>query len=423
MMMKPMTLLIGLAVLATLISFGGCKADNDSDDVDGLEYNPPPPPTGPVGTFLQVGDLIEGRKLHEAARLANGDVIVMGGVNQSGTVLSSAEVYDYHYGTFVAVSTSMVDERERFTLTQFAGSGVLLLCGGSNSTGTLATAETCDPSTFAFTATTGSMTSPRKHHASVQLLNGNVLVCGGRDAAGTPLATCEIYDQSTDTFLACVNSMAAARADHSVTLLGNGKVLIAGGVDGAGTPLTTAEIFDTGGGAGDQGTFTATGFLPSGRAGHVARIINVGTFAGQVVLFGGYQGSAGSPVPLLTADVFDPMAAAQVGDFFSITDNMSAARFGQTVTMLTGGMKMLVVGGNGSNLPDIFDPYAATSGTITSDADFSRTIDGLGAPTAMTGISSGRSYHRATWLLNGTILLCGGEDLGTVTATAEIYNP
>jgi hypothetical protein len=424
---KHFTLAILLAVGPALLLGLGCKRDNE-DDVDGLEYSPPPPPTGPAGTYLQVGDLATGRAHHAAARLGTGNVIVLGGEDGSGTVLSSAELYDYHYGSFVPVTSAMLEARARFRFIQFSGEDRFLLCGGTDGTATLGTAELLDATDFTFTATGAAMNSPRIGHGAVQLLNGNVFICGGRDAAGTPLASCEIYDRVNDTFLACVNSMATVRADHSVTLLAGGKVLIAGGVDAAGAPLASAEIFDPAGGLGDQGTFTATGSLPSGRAGHVVWRLNVGppppsvSFAGQVVVMGGYQGSASAPVPIASAVAFDPGAGGN-GSFFSITDSMVTARLGHTATTLTGGFQALVIGGNNTNQPEIFNPYAGSTGNLPTDADFFRTMDGSSIPTAMVAVTSGRSDHTATWLINGTILICGGVDGGTATAATEIYNP
>ncbi|MHC4598521.1 MAG: Kelch repeat-containing protein [Planctomycetota bacterium] len=425
---KQLTVLILLAAGPALLLGFGCKKEK-KEDVDGLVYNPPPPPTGPAGTFLQVGDLLTGRTHHAASRLANGNVIVLGGEDATSTVLSSAELYDYHYGSFVPVTSTMLEARSRFQFIRFVGEDKYLLCGGTDGTATLATAEILDTADFSFTATAVPMISPRLNHGAVQLLNGNVFICGGRDAAGVPLVTCEIYDRANDTFLPCANSLSVARADHSVTRLSNGKVLIAGGVDSTGAPIASAEIFDPAGGLGDQGTFAATNALPSGRAGHVARLISVAppppatSFAGQVVLTGGYQGSASVPVPIASAVAFDPVAAGGVGVFSSLTNTMVTARLGHTVTTLTGGLKSLVVGGNITNQPELFDPYAGSTGTLPIDADFTRTVDAGSVNTAMTAVTSGRAYHTATWLLNGTILLCGGFDGGTVTATAEIYNP
>ncbi|MHC5078373.1 MAG: Kelch repeat-containing protein, partial [Planctomycetota bacterium] len=200
----------------------------------------------------------------------------------------------------------------------------------------------------------------------------------------------------------------------------NGKFLIAGGVDTAGNPLTSAEIFDPGTGAGDQGTFTATGALPTARAGHVAVTVPVGAYAGQVILFGGYQGNMSAPTPFSTVIAFD----RTIGMFLSIPTAMAGPRYGLTATVLTGGTQMLVVGGNDLNAPEIFDPYANGLGSgIATDAGFSRTQDGSGTDTAMTGVTQGRSFHTETWLANGTILLCGGDDGGTVTGSAELFNP
>jgi hypothetical protein len=218
--------------------------------------------------------------------------------------------------------------------------------------------------------------------------------------------------------------MAVARAEHTITALDNGKYLIAGGVDSGGTPLVSAEIFDPATGSGDQGTFAATGPLPSIRAGHAAVRVNLGAYGGEVVHFGGYQGTKASPAALNAAASFDRTANGFVGAFTAVSATMNSTRMGHTATMLTGGILILVAGGNNVNQPEIFDPYANALGAgIHNDAGFSRTKDGAGADTAMTAVTNGRSYHAAAWMNNGTVLLCGGEDGGTVIGTAEIFNP
>jgi hypothetical protein len=413
-------------ILAAAVLPAGCSED-DPPHVDGLTMQPSIP-TGPSGTFLRVGDMIQARKHHRAAMIPGGDILVAGGEDGAGQVLASAELYRYTQGgLFMAGPHPMNAARKAFCmvpLDSVSGHRILVVGGQNGASAALDSADLFDPATFQFAAVAAPMAFARTRHAAVRLPNGNVFVCGGVDAAGTPLASCEVFDVTTWAFVRTASDLSAARADHTASLLATGKVLIAGGTDAAGNALASAELFDPGAGVGDQGTFAATGNLPAARAGHVAAPVNLGTYAGQWVLLGGFQGLISAPMIRDDAVAFDPAANGGVGVFSGIVQVMDAGRRGLTATVLTGGRKFLVVGGNAVNTPEVFDSEATTTGgSLALDADFVRTRDGGGLDTAMAAVTSGRRFHEAAWLLNGTILLCGGEDGATVTATAEVYNP
>ena len=419
--------MIVLAVAAAIAALPACTKQ-EGDHIDGLQMTPPVIPAGASGTFLRVGDMIQGRKRHCAVLLPGGDVLVAGGVDGAGQTLASAEFYRYSEGgVFLGAPFPMNAPRKFFSMTPLdsVNGSKVLLCGGENgSSSALDSADLFDPATFKFDPAAGLMVSPRTRHAALRLPNGNVFLCGGANASGVPLASCEIFDPATGVFTRTTADLAAARADHTASLLPSGKVLVAGGTDAAGTAVASAEIFDPGTGSGVQGTFAATQALPGPRAGHVAAPVNLGAYGGQVVLFGGFQGAAASPTLLNGAVVFDPTGNGGVGTFAAVLHAMDSARHGLTATALTGGIKILVAGGNAANTPEIFDPYASTAGgSLALDADFTRTQDSSANPTAMAAVASGRRFHEAVWLLNGTVLLCGGEDGGTVTATSELYNP
>ncbi|GEM_PF-3569992 len=415
--------LVRLMIVALLVpGLSACSREEEKEPVDGLEITLPDPPTGPPGTFLKVGDMVQARKDFRVWQQGDGNVLVLGGKDDAGAVLDSAERYDYHEGEFRGMPYPMSDARVFFAVSPL-GDGTLLICGGTDGASTLDSVDIFDPATLEFSAATPLVT-PRSGHAALALLNNNVFLCGGRDGSGTVLATGEVYDRTTGDWIATDNAMSVPRADHSVTLLTNGKVLIAGGVDAAGNTLSSAEIFDPGAGTGQSGTFAATGSMPAARAGHRARMVNGGAYVDQVVLAGGYKGTVSSPASLSTACAFDPKANGNVGAFTAILQGMAGARRDFTFTLLSGGQTMLAAGGNDLNVPEVFDPYAlGSSSGMALDADFLRTQDDAGTPTSMTAVTHGRTGHGAAWMPNGTILLCGGEDGAAVTATAEIYNP
>src|SRR5262249_10298285 len=124
---------------------------------------------------------------------------------------------------------SMNVARYEHTATILAN-GQVLVSGGANDTAILSSAELYNPSTGKWTFT-GSMTVPRYGHDAVLLQDGRVLVAGGfpPTCCGTPgLASAELYNPATGTWTA-TGSMTTGRVDFTLTLLSDGKVLAAGG--------------------------------------------------------------------------------------------------------------------------------------------------------------------------------------------------
>src|SRR5258708_6314357 len=126
-------------------------------------------------------------------------------------------------GTFTAVG-SMNDARQFFTATRLAD-GSVLVAGGLGKAGYLDSAEPYDPLTQTFKYT-GSMSIRRDLHVSTLLADGRVLVTGGISQKGRnsrTVAAAEIFDPRKGKF-APTGSMAVPRAQHTATLLNNGKV-------------------------------------------------------------------------------------------------------------------------------------------------------------------------------------------------------
>ncbi len=135
---------------------------------------------------------------------------------------------------------------------------------------------------------TGSMAVARAGAAAVRLADGRVLVVGGWGSRDDHdgLTSAEIYDPATGSFTP-TGSMREGRVSPSVTLLTDGRVLVAGGYPfhsmtvGPATPLSSAELYDPA-----TGTFSSTGQMIEGRAGHAAVRIP----SGDVLIAGGDGG-------------------------------------------------------------------------------------------------------------------------------------
>ncbi len=245
--------------------------------------------------FETSGSLGTGRLGHVAVALTNGDVLVAGGSGGSGssTAVAPPEVYSLASGTFSPAGAMATHRWFGHTGTRLADGRVLIVGGVGQVSGgdnvTVASAELYNPATRAFSAT-GGMSVPRSGHTATLLSDGRVLIAGGRNA-DQALGTAEIYNPATGAFAPAVG-MIAARSAHSATLLPNSTVLVAGGLDNAQLPLSTTEIY-----SGSSGTFAAGDNMISMRQGHAA----VRLPAGTVLLVGG-----GDLGPTASAEIYDP---------------------------------------------------------------------------------------------------------------------
>jgi hypothetical protein len=253
------------------------------------------------------------------------------------------------------------------------------------------------------------MTDSRQSHTATLLQNGTVLLAGGIDNAGLgsgdSLATAELYDPNTGTFTA-TGSMASRRANHSSTALLDGEVLVAGGLANItleGSVTNTAEIYDP-----NTGRFTATtGNLISGVFAHTATLLK----DGHVLIAGGFDVTGSSSV---AAELYNPGTRT-----FSAVGNLNVPRSGHTATLLSDGT-ILIAGGQdagGKTLAsaELYNPEAQTFTLLSSGA----------CPGSSGCMTTARSSHSATLLLNGTVLIaCGANSSNqSVLGSTEIYNP
>ena len=150
--------------------------------------------------------------------------------------------------------------------------------------------------------------------------------------------------------------------------------------------------------------FSPTGAMQAPRSGHTATLLA----SGQVLVAGG-ESTAGS---VTTSELFDPTTGR-----FATTGGLQVARAQHTATLLCDlaappcpNPKVLLVGGGISastfGTAELYDP---TAGTFT-----------------LTGsLVTGRASHTATRLLSGKVLITGGADhvSGSASTSAELFDP
>lgn len=351
----------------------------------GIAWNAPSAKAGTPGTWEATGSMASVRQDHTSTLLPNGKVLITGGTNNSGVIVSSAELYDPESGTF-SLTGSMGNSRTRHTATLLTN-GKVLITGGWSSSGVVGSAELYDPASGTFSST-GSMAVSRSNHTATLLPSGKVLITGGTNSSGV-VSSAELYDPALGTFVS-TGSMGNSRYLHTASLLPDGKVLITGGYSGGFGILASVEIYDPASGA-----FSSIGSMGSRRYSHTATLLP----DGKVVLIAGGRGLSGT---LVSAELFhiDTMV------FIPVTGGMGTGRQDHTATLLPNG-KVLIAGGlNAYGLFTSVELFDHASGTFI--------------PTGSIGNS--RYNHTATLLPDGKVLIAGGSG-GGVLASAEVYCP
>jgi hypothetical protein len=135
-----------------------------------------------------------------------------------------------------------------------------------------------------------------------------------------------------------------------------------------------------------------------GRFLHTATLLQNAT----VLIGGGALTSASDPIA--TAEVYDPATG-----IFTMTCAMVTAREQHTATLLADG-RVLIVGG--------------TTSTGTGDSHPTTTVEvydpSTGSFSATGSMTEARTFHTATRLPSGKVLVAGGGD---ENSTAEVYDP
>ena len=415
--------LVGLALAISLmacllmacLTIAGCGGDSSSSPSPTPSPQPTPVPGGSFAPLGSTPTMNQARKDATATPLPNGQVLIAGGQDSSGS-LSSVELYDPATNSFASAASTptMNTARSNATATLLPNGKVLIAGGfgtsfgpGGGTSGSLSSVELYDPATnsFASAASLPTMNTPRDGAAAALLPNGKVLIAGGGNLE-SPLDSGELYDPVTNSFASAASlpTMSDLRSAPTATLLPDGNVLIAGGLEGftLNIPMisNSVDLYDP-----TTNSFAAAISNPrmtAFRSEATATLLP----NGKVLIAGGIGPGSSGPltVTLNSVDLYDPASNSFAPA--ASTPMMNQARTGATATLLNDGL-VLIAGGAGGNesIVDLYDP--ATNSFV---------------PAASTPrMNYARIFATATLLSSGKVLIAGGTGVFGPLNTTDLY--
>jgi Galactose oxidase, central domain/Kelch motif/FG-GAP-like repeat/FG-GAP repeat len=274
-----------------IIVVGGRTYDSISAEAFAYDLN--------QNRWAAIPSLPQPRRWHTATLLPNGKLLVVGGFGGqaqsfSGYQLASTALYDVQSNSWTA-SAPLAFARSGHTATLLAN-GKVLITGGvaTENSGDAATTRTelYDPTSGEWTAG-ARLATPRIGHTTTLLPSGKVLVAGGQ-GDGFRINSTELFDPSTNTWQP-VGNMAISRSGHAATLLANGNVLVSGGFTSSDF-MSSAEIYDV-----NANSWRTASPMAVSRIGHAMTTLS----NGKVLAYGGYLGTAAQYND--SAEIYDPI--------------------------------------------------------------------------------------------------------------------
>jgi hypothetical protein len=347
---------------------------------------------------------------------AGGDVLVAGGgagTLTAATGLASTEIWDFRHMTRRA-GPNMTGSRALHCAVPLLDGRVLIVGGADSAGNVLSTCEIYDPVSNSFSAT-GSMGTSRVLHAAARLGDGRVLVAGGTStlvdtttAISSTLRSAEIYNPATGSWSGAAN-IGGYRLAPALTSLPNGNVMCSGGVQVGylfGIPIsasstTAVQVYNA-----SSNSWSGGPSMPAGRAGHHFNQVTLAD--GRILMSGGVSVpsllGATSAAPIGNADLYNPATNSWQGT------SMGQSRSLHTATRLQDG-RIAVCGGAQGTLTapisvasaEVFDPNSNTW-------------------SALQGLASARSGHVAALMPDGLLVLFGGQAQTATTTSIEVLH-
>ncbi len=220
--------------------------------------------------FIPTSPMTDARKNHTAIMLPDGRVLVAGGYGGSGDVtLGTAEIFISTQSRWMSAATLTAPCRRALHAAVQLKNGKIMLIGGINASGPLTSSALYDPVANTWDcAIVTALPLPLRSHTATLLFDGRVLVTGGNDGGGEANRS-YIYDPGAGAGGSWTETdptpLLEPRLDHTATLLPNGNVMISGGAQ-SGTVPTSLETFHISGSSWATGGGTANGVTFSGGA-------------------------------------------------------------------------------------------------------------------------------------------------------------
>ncbi|GBD88249.1 N-acetylneuraminate epimerase [bacterium BMS3Abin03] len=259
---------------------------------------------------------------HASVVMANGNVMVTGGVTGYTTSYSSsAEIYDVVSNTWNFID-SMHYARGNHKMA-LLNDGRIIVIGGFNQN----SCEIYDPTSETWEFTDSLNLQRDYRFTATTLTNGTILVIGGVNFETNPprmynLKSCELFDPVTEKW-SVVDSLEIERQGHTATVMPDGRVLVAGGLNSSGS-IKQCEIFDP-----ETGVWSMTDSLNIERDGHSAVLLP----NGKVLV------SGGSSTALYSCEIFDPIT-----ENWEVVGSTAFAHVSHSSIVLSDSLIMLVGG-------------------------------------------------------------------------------
>lgn len=278
-----------------------------------------------TGLVTPAAPMSTARMQHEAVLLPTQKVLVIGGVStRFGAALTTTELFDPLTGRWSA-GPNLTEGRASPTVALYDQGRKVLIAGGytfsNNQPVVSRTADVYSADSNTIARSNGLMSTPRCEGEAYTQQNGQIIFASGYRSIGAALpAPSEVYDIANDLFIP-VNAV-EDRAEASLAVV-NSTIYAIGGVSGTPATLASVERFD------GQTWSQAGTLLRPRQAGSASPV------AGQAVVIGGRDGAS----VLGTVETFPAGVAA--------VNSLSEARYHHEAVVVSD--RVYVIGGFTTN--------------------------------------------------------------------------